>query len=76
MERETKMNIAITKCRKCGEEIELDVNNPQAILMTPYIKNSGHKCPKALTEDEYTLFDLISIRKNPNYMETTNNEDK
>jgi hypothetical protein len=75
MKRVTRMNIAITKCRKCGEEIELDVNDTEAILMTPYIKNSCHKCPKALSEDEYTLFDLVSIRKNPNYVENTD-EDK
>ena len=57
------MYIAIIRCRKCGEEIEIEAKNVAELRGSPTIYHSGHICPKRVSDSETTFFDLVSIRE-------------
>ena len=58
-----KDKIAIIRCRKCGEEIEIECGRTTALMSSPSIYHTGHICPKRVSDSEMTYFDLVSIRK-------------
>lgn len=62
-----KMYIVTIRCRRCGEEIDLYKSEITSLQNGPMISYSPHVCPKRKSLTSKVFFDIVEVRRNPNF---------
>ena len=78
MEKDLSMYpfIGIVRCKKCGEISEMGVSYIVKDMMTNgnLLTNVGHICPLRKDNTEKIYIDIISLRDNPDYDISNDND--
>lgn len=53
------------RCRKCGQYISVETDNPYSHGLGYTFDREHHNCPNGITDDEQIFCDLISKSDNP-----------
>lgn len=53
------------RCRKCGQYLSMETNNPYPRILGYTLNKTYHNCPNGITDDEKIFCDLISSSDNP-----------
>jgi hypothetical protein len=53
------------RCRKCGQYLSIETDNPYPHILGYTLKKIYHNCPNGIADDEQIFCDLISNSDNP-----------